>query len=264
MGIGGIRAMESQTVRQPAANQQVDSISKNIENEISDAQRQKQGLSSKADIPVEEKIKKRQELQQEISSLNAQLRQHQAEVRREQQKEALSAEKRAEELSIRNKDDHEPGIKANTSENSEAEEPRTKKTGPENAETKPEVKDVRMSKTEMHALISADSSIKKAKTQNAVITRMEDGIVTLKGEIRQDKARGENVDKKEAELAKQEAKLQKVSASQFTALDKANETMRAAAQVKLDETRGTKGAHAYPPKNNNDKIIINAANFSID
>ena len=89
MGISGISAIGSASGGQMMSAQSVDTVSKSIQDEISEVQRQKQSLSSNKDMPVEEKTKKRQELQQEISSLNAKLRQHQAEVRKEKQKELM-------------------------------------------------------------------------------------------------------------------------------------------------------------------------------
>ena len=66
-------------------NQATDSYSRNIQNQIANAQKQLQELSSKEDMTLEEKKKKKQELQQQISDLNMQLRQHQMEQRREKQ-----------------------------------------------------------------------------------------------------------------------------------------------------------------------------------
>lgn len=89
MGVSGISAIGGVSGGQMTSAQSVDTVSKSIQDDISEVQRQKQELSSRKDIPVEEKVKKRQELQQEISSLNAKLRQHQAEVRKEKQKELM-------------------------------------------------------------------------------------------------------------------------------------------------------------------------------
>ena len=58
-----------------------DSVSKNIQNQISNAQKQLQELSANKDMSIEEKMKKRQEIQQQIADLNNQLRQHQIEQR---------------------------------------------------------------------------------------------------------------------------------------------------------------------------------------
>ena len=62
-----------------------DSVSKNIQNQIANAQKQLQEISSNKEMSLEEKMKKRQEIQQQITDLNNQLRQHQIEQRKEQQ-----------------------------------------------------------------------------------------------------------------------------------------------------------------------------------
>ena len=62
-------------------NMQTDSVSKNIQNQIANAQKQLKEISSNEDMTMEEKMKKRQEIQQEITTLNQQLRQHQIEKR---------------------------------------------------------------------------------------------------------------------------------------------------------------------------------------
>ena len=59
-----------------------DSVSKNIQNQISNAQKQLQEISANKDMSIEEKMKKRQEIQQQINDLNNQLRQHQIEQRK--------------------------------------------------------------------------------------------------------------------------------------------------------------------------------------
>ena len=59
-----------------------DSVSKNIQNQIANAQQKLQDLSSNEEMSLEDKMKKRQEIQQEINNLNQQLRQHQIEQRK--------------------------------------------------------------------------------------------------------------------------------------------------------------------------------------
>ena len=66
-------------------NGQTDSVSRNIRNQIANAQKKLQDLSSDTEMKPEEKMKKRQEIQQEIASLNQQLRQHEIELSKEQQ-----------------------------------------------------------------------------------------------------------------------------------------------------------------------------------
>ena len=89
MTINGINGANTQ-IGQMGMNQATDSYSRNIQNQIADAQKQLQELSSNKDMSQEEKMNKRQELQQQISDLNVQLRQHQMEQRREKQQKQSS------------------------------------------------------------------------------------------------------------------------------------------------------------------------------
>lgn len=91
MGVSRVNGMESVDAGQMAMAQAADSVSKSIQNQITSVQRKMQEISAKEDISVEEKMKRRQELQKEISSLNTKLRQHEAEVRKEQQAKAAAA-----------------------------------------------------------------------------------------------------------------------------------------------------------------------------
>ena len=72
-------------------NMQMDSISRNLKNQIANAQKKLQELSSNQELSLEEKMKKRQEIQQEISSLTQQLRQHQIELRKQQQNKSSNS-----------------------------------------------------------------------------------------------------------------------------------------------------------------------------
>ena len=65
--------------------QAADSYSRNIQNQIANAQKQLQELSSNTELSMEEKKNKKQEISQEISNLNIQLRQHQMETRKQAQ-----------------------------------------------------------------------------------------------------------------------------------------------------------------------------------
>ena len=121
-----------------------DSVSKNIQNQIANAQQKLQDLSSNEELSLEDKMKKRQEIQQEITNLNQQLRQHQIEQRKEQQSKKSSM------------DDMVAGTK-NTSAK--------KGTG--------------LSQAGMRAMISADSSMKQAKVQGSMATQMEEEPVCL-------------------------------------------------------------------------------------
>lgn len=80
MTVGNISGINSQ-VMTIGMGQATDSYTKDIQNQIVDAQKQLQELSSNKDMTQEEKMMKRQEIQQQISDLNMQLRQHQMEMR---------------------------------------------------------------------------------------------------------------------------------------------------------------------------------------
>lgn len=235
MGIGSIKAMDGMAGRQGTAVRSADFVSKNIQDEISDVQQQKRGLSSKQEMSAEEKAKKRQELQQELSSLNTQLRKRQAEARKEQQREVLLGEVRSADGHVtdaeksgnkaaaettenaeKNKTDSGAGEEKNINVESPEREAVSKGIGAEKKEAADkkarELEDIGMPLGEMKDIVERESFKEQRRRREAVIARMESGIVILKGEIRQDELRGADVEKKEAELKKQEQRVQKAVA----------------------------------------------------
>lgn len=196
MKINGFNGTNTQTGAMGMA-QANDSVSKNIQNQIANAQQKLQDLSSNEELSLEDKMKKRQEIQQEITNLNQQLRQHQIEQRKEQQSKKTSM------------DDMVAG-KKNTSAK--------KGTG--------------LSQAGMRAMISADSSMKQAKVQGSMATQMEGRAGVIASEIKQDAGKG-NTEKKE-ELADLQAKAQSATASQMSSLSDANKSMEEA--VKADNS----------------------------
>lgn len=227
MAIGNVRAAESAAGGQMAAARAVDTVSKGIQNEISNAQRQMQKLSSNADMSVEEKVKKRQELQQQISNLNTRLRQHQAEMRREQQKDKAA-------------DETEAGT----------------------AVTEAKMPDAGISRTGMEAITAADASFEQVKRQGMVVARIEGGIGVLKAEIVQDEFRGVEVERKKEELAKLEEKAQKAAVSRSETIGEAHQAMRTAAQTERDEKQDR--VIARGEKDSGDRVLIKSTNFSKD
>ena len=131
---------------------QMDSVSKNIQNQIANAQKKLQELSSNEELSIEDKMKKRQEIQQEINNLNQQLRQHQMEQRKEQQTKKTSM------------DDMLGG---------------SRKTAPKSGN-----QSAGLSQASMQAMISADSSMKQAKVQGSMATQMEGKAGVLESEIK--------------------------------------------------------------------------------
>lgn len=246
MGIGGIKAMDSMAGRQGAAARSADHVGKSIEDEISNLQRQKQGLSSKQEMSAEEKAEKRRELQQELNSLNTRLKQRQTDVNKEQQREARRKEALADEVNKAKKGapgaGEDNGIRESTraavsdgksadrdadaavsreaekkdinqqdihrrEADKKADKGDEDKRAADKKDEEPE--DIGMPPAEMRSIVKESFSGEQAERREAVIARMEKGLVILKGEIRQDELRGTDAEKKKAELKRQEQKIQR-------------------------------------------------------
>ena len=204
MTINGINGANTQM----GMNQATDSYSRNIQNQIANAQKQLQELSSNEDMTLEEKMKKRQEIQQQISDLNVQLRQHQMEQRREKKQQEKGS----------SMDDMLGG-----SGNTGSAKAGSKSTG--------------LSQASMTAMISAGTSMKQAKVQGSVATKMEGRAGILESEIKLDKVRGNDTQKKEEELADVQQKAQAATSSQLFTLADASKTMEEAAKADSKEEK---------------------------
>ncbi len=241
MGVGSIKPTDGLSEGQMAGAEPTDSVSKDIQNEIMNAQRQMQELSSKEDISAEEKMKKRQELRQEISNLNTQLRRHQAELSRQQRKAAMTENAQAEK------------------ENAQAEK--------ENVQAKEDTAEERkdtgngMSRRQMQAIAVTDSSMERTRRQEMVIARIEGGIAILQGEISQDEVLGMDTERKREELDKQQEKVLKATASRFSALGESRKAMKEAAQDKISGEEGNAGSKAKPVRHIEELGPIGATNF---
>ena len=205
MKINGINGSNTQ-MGQMGMNQATDSYSRNIQNQIANAQKQLQELSSNEEMTLEEKMKKRQEIQQQISDLNMQLRQHQMEQRKEKQQ--------AKGTSM---DDMLGGTKGG-------------KSGSKSAG---------LSQASMTAMISADTSIKQAKVQGSVATSMEGRAGVLESEIKNN--HGSDVTKKKEELADVTQKALAATVSQMNTLAEANKAVEEAAVAERNDNK-TSGA----------------------
>lgn len=207
MVIGGVNGANH--IAQPGLsgmNMQEDSISKDLKRQIEKAQKQLQEISSNQDLSMEEKMKKRQEIQQEIASLNQQLRQHQIEQRKEQQ----TVQKQSKGNAM---DEVLGGSPAAGSK-------KTDKSGSG------------LSQASMQSMISADSSMKQAQVQGSVATKMEGRANVLEAEIKQDGGKGENsLEAKEGELAETRQKAQEATGAQASALAEANQAAKEAAKA---------------------------------
>lgn len=194
---------------QMGLRQEDDMVSKNLKRQIDNLQKELQELSANTQMGGEEKMKKRQEIQKQISDLNVQLRQHQIELRKEKQQEKASS------------DDIFKGA------------------SPE-GKTKASDKGNGMTQAGMEAMISADVSMKQAAKQGSVATKMEGRAGVLEMEIKLDSARNGNVSAKQEELAETKQKAADASAAQISTLSKASKAMKEAA----DSENGTKEAES--------------------
>ena len=169
-----------------------DTVSKSLQSQIASAQKQLQELSSNDRMSVEEKRKKRQELQKQIVDWNNQLRQHQIEERKKKQQEQKKA----------NTDTRQ---KQNTTQ------------GAGNG----------LSGESMQAMIGADVSVKQAKIQSSTTGRMEGKARVLETEA---KNSSEVVaERKQEEAGDLQAKVQTAVQAQMDTLAEAEDSLAKAA-----------------------------------
>lgn len=189
---------------------QMDSVSRDIQRQIENAQNRLKELSEDKEMSLEEKMKKRQEIQQEITGLRQQLRQHQIEQRKEQQMEK--------------------SVNDDMSDNNQ------------NTSTGKSDDKGGFSKASMQAMICADSSLKIAEVQGSVAKRLEGTAAVLESEIKMDKSRGINTEKKEEDLADVESRAQKASENQTSSLSDANKVMAETAKEEKEEDSDSKNS----------------------
>ncbi len=207
-GTSGVSASAGMQAGQTGMAKATDPVGKDIQNQISRLQKQLQELSANTELSTETKMKKRQDIQKQISDLNAQLRQHQIEMRKQEQEkkasfdEMLGGEQQTQGAKTKSKGQGMP------------------------------------SQASMEAMISADVAMDQAKVHGSVATKMEGHAGVLEAEIKLDASRNGDTSAKEAELADTEQKAMDATSSQMSMLSKANETMEKASEK--DETEETK------------------------
>lgn len=94
---------------------------------------------------------------------------------------------------------------------------------------------------EMQSMVSADSSMEIASRQGTLVTKTDDGIAVLKGEIKQDEARGVDTERKQAELKEMQKQKQQEMAAQFSMLGAAGSAMQAAMDPSASVTAAQSG-----------------------
>lgn len=199
----------NQEAERANAFQPSDSESKEVQNQISSAQKKLKELASDHQLNEEEKAKKRKEIQQQIAELNKQLKQHQMELRREKEKEKAS----------------------NVPEEEEEKRSFEEEAGAKGA-----------AQNGIKAIISANSAISHAKAQGNLALSMEGRVRVLQSEISQDERYGKDTGQKQRELKKLEQKAVKVKGAKMSYLSKAAREMResAAQERQTDKKSGSK------------------------
>lgn len=96
--------------------------------------------------------------------------------------------------------------------------------------------DAGFSDREIRAMVSADVSAQQADHVGTVVSKTNDGIAILKGEIKQDEQRGVDTERKQDELDRMERQRARAMAFQFSVLGGMNDMMKTAAKANADET----------------------------
>lgn len=214
MNISGVNstAMQPGTAGMGAgAADQADPVSKDLRRQIEDLQKRLQELSANQEMPAETKMKKRQEMQKQISELEIQHRQHQMDVKREQVRKKKESGNAFDEL-----------------------------TGAKQLEKKNGKQGTGMSAGSMEALISADASMKQADVHGHIAQKADNRAGVLETEIALDQGRGgsSNIEFKKEELADAKALADQAASAQMESLAEANETVQDAAKEEQKDTDG--------------------------
>ncbi len=234
MKVNGIAGMNTQ-MGHMGITQGGDSYSKNIQNQIASAQNQLKELSSDKEMSLEEKVKKRQEIQKQIADLNNQLRQHQVEQRKQKQQEKKTS--MDDMLGTGNTRKAKAGKKGRG-----------------------------LSQAGMKALISADSALSQAQAGEQITTQISGQANVLKSEIHMDKQAGLDTKAKEEELAKVEENLAGATASQIESLGKASEEIKEASQgnEETEETKEEKRSKSSGAKQEGDSAASDADTGAVE
>lgn len=194
---------------QSAAPQMMDTVSKNLRAQIAAAQKQMQELAANKDMEPEEKMERRKEIQQRITDLNAQLRQHEIELRQEKQQQ-VQRERQSDQA--------------------------RKQEAKQKAENTPGRPGANLSQGSMEAMISADRAVGKADVQGKVATEMKARANVLKSEI-EHAGRGAAVEKKQESVAEIEARLEGLAKEQAQSLHEAGEKVEEAGKDACEEKK---------------------------
>ena len=190
------------------ADWQTDSKSKEFQNQIANAQNRLKDLTVDKELGEDEKSKKRQEIQQQITDLNNQLRQHQLQMQREMREQKADTKDSEEEQANGIRDEIEqPSVHAQTAR---------------------------------EVILSANSAIKLAQAQGSLSMEMENRVRVLQTEIKQDARYGKDTEQKKNELEKLEKKAVKVKGAKMSYLANVSKEIKRGAELQKETDRSFK------------------------
>ena len=192
-----------QTVKAPVtatANQastSTDSVRKEIQGKIMNAQKQSQELSLNTEMTAQERENKRQQIQQEISDLKRELRLREEEEKKKQQeaeKVAAQKEERQKDASRKAIREQDENTRTSQSTDGRQQERISESNGRQQADGSNTDGEVREILPEgLHKAVSNDSNIRQYRVIQNVSAQFNRATSIQESEINQDAARGANV-----------------------------------------------------------------------
>lgn len=195
MQITGIQSGSG--VQQVNKQQSEDSVIKNAQSQIEALRKQLQQLAENEEMDPKTKSEKKQEIQKQISELNAQIRQRQAELRKEKQEASAPSQSEIE------------------------------KKAEENARTD----GFGFSKSASGSLISASNALDGAKELHSLNKRLSGRERELKAEIKADLQRGADTSAKEKELGKVSKGIKSTAEDSIKILNEADKELKTSAKI---------------------------------
>lgn len=192
-----------QTVKAPVtatANQastSTDSVRKEIQGKIMNAQKQSQELSLNTEMTAQERENKRQQIQQEISDLKRELRLREEEEKKKQQeaeKAAAQKEERQKDASRKAIREQDENTRTSQSTDGRQQERISESNGRQQADGSNTDGEVREILPEgLHKAVSNDSNIRQYRVIQNVSAQFNRATSIQESEINQDAARGADV-----------------------------------------------------------------------
>ena len=112
MNITGIQSQNTAAYQQVNKQQGDDPVIKNAQSQIEELRKQLQQLAENKDMDPKTKTEKKQQIQQQISDLNTQIRQRQAEMRKEKQSPKENTQRAAAEAETKKENAKAGGFSA--------------------------------------------------------------------------------------------------------------------------------------------------------